>query len=242
MRLVKRTWIAIAVTAVVCSGAVAIVSAATIDRAATVSEPAVRSGDQMQLLPRPQPPAACDRVIVIGDSLTDNSEPWLVSELDESGFTSYVDAQPSRQIPAAVRAPYSGVRAALAVRTTWGEADCWMIALGSNDLIFGGGQTVGAALARIDEMRGAISPGAAVWWVNVDYHHDPRTGYDMVAATSRFNEALDRAAAADPMFTVIDWYSLAEANLHWFFDPVHVDRAGSIARAEFTVAALPRPP
>jgi hypothetical protein len=74
----------------------------------------------------------------------------------------------------------------------------------------------------------------------VDYHHDPRTGYDMVAATGRFNAALDARDAALPRLIVLDWYTLAEANRHWFFDPVHVDRAGSIARAKWTVAALPR--
>jgi hypothetical protein len=216
-------------------------AAATIERPATATAPAVRSRTQLQVLPRPAPPTTCKRVIVIGDSLMDNSEPWLIAELDAAGFDSFVDAQPSRQIPAAMRPPLSGVVAAQTARTTWGEAECWMVALGSNDILFGGGQSIELASARIGEMLAAVSPGASVWWVNVDFHHDPRAGIDMVAATRRFNEALDRRAANDARLTVIDWYSLAEANLHWFFDPVHVDRAGSIARAEFTVAALPRP-
>lgn len=214
------------------------VAVASIDRAATVVVPAVRSGEQLQVLPVPQPPSTCDRVVVIGDSLMDNSEPWLRAELAAAGFTWFVDARPSRRIPAAVG--NNGVAAARAARGSWGEADCWVVALGSNDIVFGGGETIAAATALIDEMLAAITPGASAWWVNVDYHRDWRTGRDMVAATGRFNEALDRRSTTDPKLTVIDWYSLAEANLHWFFDPVHVDRTGSIARAEFTVAALPR--
>jgi hypothetical protein len=236
---VRRT-AALGLALAVSCAASGVVAAWSFDRAANVSEPAVRSGEQIQVLPRPEHPKPCERVIVIGDSLMDNSEPWLIAELDDAGFTAFVDAQPSRQIPAAIRVPFSGVTAARSIRSSWGEADCWMIALGSNDLIFGGGQTVASATVRIDEMLSAVTPGAAVWWVNVDYHPDPRTGRDMVAATKRFNEALDRKATSTAALTVIDWYTLAEANLQWFFDPVHVDRTGSIVRAEFTVAALPR--
>jgi hypothetical protein len=125
------------------------------------------------------------------------------------------------------------------VRATFGEAECWVVALGSNDLIFGGDDPA-TATAMIDEMVGAVTPGAAVWWVNVNYHRDPRTNFAFVAATQSFNATLAARAADDPMLTVIDWYTLSEANLGWFFDPVHVDRTGSIARAQQTVAALPR--
>jgi hypothetical protein len=213
--------------------------ALAIDGAANVDEPAER-GSAFQATDTFPPPPGCSRVVVIGDSLTDNAEPWLREGLRDAGFVHFVDAQPSRRIPARVPAPYSGVRAALAARSSWGEAECWMIALGSNDLFHGGGEPA-TARALFDEMLGAITPGARVWWVNLDYHRDPRTSFDFPGATLSFNAELDARAAADPMFDVIDWYSYAEANLHWFFDPVHVDRAGSIARAEQAVAALPRP-
>ena len=158
--------------------------------------------------------------------------------MQSSGHDFLVDAQPSRRIPERVRAPYSGVRAALAARATFGDADCWMIALGSNDLVFGGGDAP-AANDLLDEMLGAVSPGASVWWVNVNYHRDPRTRFDFVAATATFNTVLGERAAGNPDLHVIDWFTLSEANPDWFFDPVHVDRSASIVRAEFTVAALP---
>lgn len=229
--------LAISVASVVAVVASTVAAAAGLSGGATVSDPAERGG-AFQATDTLPPPAGCDRVIVIGDSLTDNSAPWIRSELSAAGHEFALDAQPSRRIPAQVSAPYSGVRAARSVRATFGEAGCWMIALGSNDLIYGAGR-VGDANRMIDEMLSVVTPGAWVWWVNVNYHRDPRTSFDFVAATATFNAVLAGRAAADPALQVVDWYSLSEANPAWFFDPVHVDRAASIVRAEFTVAALP---
>ena len=206
---------------------------------AVASVPAER-GEAFRSTDTIPPPPGCGRVIVIGDSLMDNSGPWLRAELRRAGHDSFVDAQPSRRIPERVRAPFSGVKAARSARATFGEADCWVVALGSNDLVYGGGDADPAA-AMVEEMLAAVTPDASVWWVNVNYHRDPRTSYDFVAATATFNRVVEDRAAIDPHLHVIDWYTLSEANLGWFFDPVHVDRTGSIVRAEFTVDALPPP-
>ncbi len=234
-RTAWRRWGLLAAVAVAAATAGSVV-AQSIDSAAEVSRPAVR-GDARQVTPLP--PGPCRRVVVIGDSLMDNSRPWLVSGLREAGFEAVMDAQPSRRIPSSVRAPYSGVRAAAEVRATFGEADCWVVALGSNDLPYGGLDRA-TIESWFDEMLAAVTPDARVWWVNVDYHRDSRWAFNFVTATAVFNEALAQRAAADPRLELIDWYALAEANLQWFFDPVHVDRTGSIARASQTVAALPR--
>ena len=214
------------------------VTALTIGTAAEVTKSAVR-GSQVQVAEAVPAPSGCRRVAVIGDSLSDNSRPWLVSGLSEAGFTAVVDAQPSRRIPSSVRAPYSGVRAATEVRATFGEADCWVVALGSNDLPYGGLDRESITM-WFNEMLGAVTPGAHVWWVNLDYHRDPRWAFDFVRSTSVFNTALAERAVEDPDLDLIDWHALAEANVQWFFDPVHVDRTGSIARAHQTVDALPR--
>ena len=230
-------WLAALV--VVSISATAAALTAGIGGGASVGEPAER-GAAFQATDTLPPPTGCDRVVVIGDSLTDNSAPWIRSELRNAGHEFAVDAQPSRRIPAAVAAPYSGVTAARAVRASFGDADCWMVALGSNDLVYGGGVRA-EANGMIDEMLGAITPGASVWWVNVNYHRDPRAGFDFPAATAVFNDVVADRAATDVHFHVIDWFTLSEAHPEWFFDPVHVDRAASIVRAEFTVAALPPP-
>lgn len=203
---------------------------------ASVSVPAER-GVAFQATATLPPPPGCERVIVIGDSLMDNSGPWLRSELRDAGYDFFVDAQPSRRIPERVGAPYSGVRAARAARATFGEADCWVVALGSNDLVYGGGDA-STANSMVTEMLAAVSPASTIWWVNVNYHRDPQTRFDFVAATETFNQVVAERAEADLDLHLIDWYSLSEPNRDWFFDPVHVDRAASIVRAEFTVAAL----
>lgn len=232
---VFRAGLLVVVLACVAAGVAA--AGVAIDAGAEVTRTAVR-GRAFQATDTIPPPVGCRRVIVVGDSLTDNSRPWLVDGLRNAGFTAHVDAHPSRRIPSFVGAPYSGVRAAWDARATFGEADCWVVALGSNDLIYGRHDEV-TINAWIDEMLAAVSPGALVWWVNVDYHHDPRTSFDFVRATAMFNRELGERAAVRAGLAVIDWHSLAEANLQWFFDPVHVDRTGSIARAHLVVAALP---
>ncbi len=196
-------------------------------------------GEQVQIRQPPDPPLRCERVIVIGDSLTQNWQWHLDRGLREAGFTAKVDAQHSRRIPASVAAPYSGVRAAWTVRATFGEAECWVVALGSNDLSHGADDP-GAAGALITEMLAAVTPGADVWWMNVNYHRQAGWPFNFPGATATFNGVLDARAAADPKLHVIDWYGYSEGNLWWFFDPVHVTETGTIARSRQIVDALPR--
>lgn len=210
-------------------------AALELDTRASAAAAAVR-GQQIRLKPLPPAPR-CQRVAVIGDSLMDNARWHLDRSLDQAGYTNVIDAQPSRRIPETVRAPYSGVTAARQVRSTWGEADCWVVALGSNDLIFDGGDPVVAA-SMIDSMLAVVTPNSRVWWVNVDYHRDPRFAFDFVGASLQFNAVLDARAAVNAKLTVIDWYSLAEQHLEWFFDPVHVNDTGSRARVQQVLEAL----
>lgn len=208
-----------------------------VDAPATAVAPAVR-GTQVVVDPPPER-VGCRRVAVLGDSLMDNARWYLLQELSAAGFDGIVEAHHSRRIPATVRAPYSGVTAARQLRAGWGEADCWLVALGSNDLVYGGGEPASAA-ALVEAQVAAVTPGARVWWVNLNYRRDPTFPFDFPRATSVFNAELDRRARLDPSFQVIDWYSLSSANAGWFFDPVHVDIAGSRARAAQAIDALPR--
>jgi len=230
-----EAWIATWMVACLAVGTAARVAATATHPASSPTVLAVRLGDAFQAAVS-LAPQRCDRVVVIGDSLMDNARPWLVTGLRDAGYTFHIDAQPSREIGNRRHAPYSGVLAARQVRATWGDADCWVIALGSNDLLSQGGEPAVAA-ALIDELLAELTPGARVWWMNVAYHRDPRYDVDFPRRTAGFNAAA-AAAAAEGRVTLIDWYGLAEANPRWFFDPVHVDRTGSIARAALTVAAL----
>ncbi|MEM9516543.1 MAG: hypothetical protein AAGA42_16970 [Actinomycetota bacterium] len=207
------------------------------EESARATAPAER-GTQVTLVPPPEPPPACQRVVVLGDSLMDNARWYLQRELSARSFEWTIEAHHSRQIPASEPVPFSGVAAARQVRATWGEADCWIVALGSNDLIFGAADPA-VARARVAEQLAALTPGADVWWMNLNFRRDPASGIDFVGATRRFNEILDQRARSDERLTVIDWFSLSSANPSWFFDAVHVDPVGSQARAAQAVAALP---
>jgi len=206
-----------------------------ITSAVTASATADR-GPQVQLEPPPAP--RCARVAVVGDSLTAASAAGLRRELAAAGYDRVVDGQVSRRIPAAARDPYSGVRATRRVRSSWGEADCWVIGLGSNDLE-AGADDPRVALRWIDEQLAAVTPGARVWWINVSYRSERGNPFDFPAATTTFNAVLDARAAGDPLVEVIDWHSVLAANSAWYVDGVHVTRAAYEVRTRLTLAALP---
>jgi lysophospholipase L1-like esterase len=186
----------------------------------------------------------CTRVWVVGDSLTVGSAPALRSGLDGLELeAALVDGANSRRIPAT--APISGVLAARSIRATNGEADCWVIALGTND-ISNGVTTTSRARAVVTEMLAELTPKARVWWVNVDFRPVEGAAVDYAAATQTFNAVLNERAASDPRFEVIDWYTLAESHPEWFVasdgtvDPVHVNYAGYTARAAQVVDVIRR--
>lgn len=220
-------WIAVVAFALV-GGTV---TAASLDRAATVASTAGR-GDRVQVTGRS---SACERVAMVGDSLTYAVRNQLRTALRDAGYTAIVDGQISRRIPGRVPDPYSGVRTARSIRASWGEAHCWVIALGSNDLENGADEP-GAVDAMLDEMVGAVTPGARVWWVNVNYLREPGNSFDFPAATAVFNDRLD--ARANAAFRVVDYYSASAANPQWFDDAVHLFAPGYRARTEMIVAAL----
>lgn len=185
----------------------------------------------------------CTRVWVIGDSLTVGSAAALRSGLDRLDMEAeLVDGANNRRISAT--APISGVLAARSIRATNGEANCWVIALGTND-ISNGVTTTTRARAAVAEMLAEVTPKARVWWVNVDYRSlDQSTYYP--DATRTFNAVLNERAASDLRFAVIDWYTLAESHPEWFLKPdgtvdaVHVNSAGYTARAAQVVDVIRR--
>jgi hypothetical protein len=186
----------------------------------------------------------CTRVWVVGDSLTVGSAPALRSGLDGLDLeAALVDGVNNRRIPAT--APISGVLAARAIRAANGEADCWVIALGTND-IANGVTTTSRARAVVAEMLAEVTPKARVWWVNVDFRPVEGAAVDYPAATQTFNAVLNERAASDPRFGVIDWYTLAQSHPEWFLgpdgtaDPVHVNNAGYTARAAQVVDVIRR--
>ncbi|TFH20416.1 MAG: hypothetical protein E4H05_02375 [Acidimicrobiales bacterium] len=185
----------------------------------------------------------CTRVWMIGDSLTVGSAPAIRSGLGRMALEAeLVDGVNNRRI--AATAPISGVLAARSIRAANGEANCWVIALGTND-ISNGVTTTTRARAAVAEMLREVTPDARVWWVNLDFGSlDDSTLYP--DATRTFNAVLDERAASDPRFGVIDWYTLAEGHPEWFLKPdgtadaVHVNASGYAARAAQVVEVIRR--
>ena len=125
------------------------------------------------------------------------------------GVDFVVDGVGARRVSVnAVPASRSGVLAARSIRAASGEADCWVVALGTND-INSGVTTPTRARATIAEMLAEIPTPARVWWVNVDFRSIEGAALDYPAITQMFNAVLSQRDAADARFRVIDWYTLA---------------------------------
>jgi lysophospholipase L1-like esterase len=225
--------------AVLCAFVAPVAARADISNVGAIGRSGARATEQAVRINR-----LCTRVWVVGDSLTVGSAAALRSGLDGLELeAAFVDGAINRRIPAT--APVSGVLAARSIRAVNGEADCWVIALGTND-ISNGVTTTSRARAVVAEMLAEVTPKARVWWVNVDFRSVEGAAVDYPAATQTFNAVLDERAASDPRFEVIDWYALAESHPEWFLkadgtaDPVHVNSAGYTARAAQVVDVIRR--
>jgi lysophospholipase L1-like esterase len=184
--------------------------------------------------------SSCERVWVVGDSLTVGSDAALRSGLSRLGVDYVVDGVNGRRVSVnALPTSRSGVLAARSIRAASGESDCWVVALGTND-INSGVTTPVRARATIAEMLAEIPTPARVWWVNVEFRSIEGAGVDYPAATQTFNAALAQRDASDARFRVIDWYSLAQSHPEWFADAVHVTPTGYAARGELIVDSLRR--
>ena len=145
-----------------------------------------------------------------------------------------VDGRNGRRISATAGEALSGVLSAQRIRRDWGDADCWVVALGTNDYYVGGSRTVAVATDLIEQQLGAITPNARVWWVNVR----DTSSAEALAGSQRFNQALADRTTIDDRFEVVDWYTLFRANPGWSGDGIHVGTTGSVARAALVARAL----
>ena len=75
------------------------------------------------------------RLLMVGDSLTVGSLPYQAGAFIDTGWTDIaINAHGSRGIKTKVSAdPYTGLTAVDALRAAHGDADLWVVALGTND-------------------------------------------------------------------------------------------------------------
>jgi lysophospholipase L1-like esterase len=171
------------------------------------------------------------RVSVVGDSLTEGTMPYQAETLSYLGWgPSAIDAYKSRGIATKMKGdPHTGLSAVDAIRSTSGDSDLWVVALGTNDAGF---YKQDSQVELIREMVDRIGEGHYVLWVNV---YLPTTE----KRQRMWNDSLTMVAAELPnqMF-ILDWATLAEENPKWLAgDKIHCSGVGYKNRASVIAQA-----
>jgi lysophospholipase L1-like esterase len=171
-------------------------------------------------------PGAATRVSMVGDSLTTGVLPYQADAFSDVGWArSAIDAYRTRGVRTKAKAdPRTGLTAVDAIRSTAGDSDVWIVALGTNDA---GIQAVHEYPTLIGQMMDRIGPGHRVVWVNIYLPATP-------PRQRAWNTALTRVAdeRADEMI-VYDWATLASQNAQWLsLDQVHYTGSGYRHRAK----------
>lgn len=162
--------------------------------------------------------SGCDRVAMVGDSMTT----WIGGQslrdrFAGAGVPFVLDGKVGRSVPA-------GIRAVRSIRARFGDADCWIVALGTNDAL--NQQRVRRATRRasfewrVRAMLAEIGEGHRVWWVNVATKRAV-----LRPSFADFNAAL--SAAGVP---TVDHAGLMAAG-GWAGDGVHLSSAALRRRA-----------
>jgi hypothetical protein len=185
--------------------------------------------DAMPPAPAEQPAApTCTKLGVIGDSLIVGAMRTLLVDLRAAGLVDFaVTAERGRWIaPPVVK---NGVKALALLRKQGYRPDCFVVALGTNEMYFLGDPV--KLRARIETML-ALLGDVPTLWVNV--HHG---GFPARAAT--FNAVLADAATAHGNLQIADWAPLIAAHPEWLGpDHVHLKKAGYTARADWLTGQI----
>ncbi len=170
-------------------------------------------------------------IVVIGDSLTLGSAAQTARALRTAGWGPIcIDGTIARSIEFGSPWVPDGLDAVNRIRTShpiWNDPTItWVIALGTNDVVFSGTSGARAKLYVADQIA-AIGPNP-IWWVNV--------------RTSRiewqYQEAIFNQSIAASGVNVIDWYS-ASGGQGWIGgDLIHLTSVGYQARADLVARTV----
>ena len=170
----------------------------------------------------------CTKLGVIGDSLIVGATVPLLADFRAAGLVDFaVTAERGRWIaPPVVK---NGVKALAALRKQGYGANCFVVALGTNEMYFIADPV--KLRARI-EMMLAVLGDVPTLWVNV--HHG---GFPARAVT--FNAVLVDVAATHPNVQIADWAPLIAAHPEWLGpDHVHLKNPGYKARAAWLTGQI----
>jgi len=146
-----------------------------------------------------------------------------VSDLRAVGLIDFaIDGERGRHIRATPK--LSGIMALRALRSRGYQPDCFVIALGTNDVFVSGN----AATYRIwiEAMLNEIGDHPVLW---VDIVNGKK-----VAAAATFNSTLRDVAATHPQLVIGEWASFAALHPEWTGrDKIHLKPAGYLGRASW---------
>lgn len=174
-------------------------------------------------------------VVVVGDSITEGSEPLLVATLEGAGVEDVrIEGEASRRIEVGNgkgSAPLSGVNTVYTLLAEGADPSAWVIQLGTNDV--GSYADADAYGELIDSILTMLPPRTPVVWVNTyreQYLDD----------TILFNSVLDERLGDRDNAVVADWFSVAAAEDQSVLrsDNLHPNDNGQRALALLVVAAL----
>jgi LysM repeat protein len=180
-------------------------------------------------LPAPTPPAtpaptgSCSSVRMVGDSMGVSIASTISSELAARNIPFHSKNVSATGTPAMTA--FVGQ-----VRSAHGDAPCWVVVSGSNDMYFTARSTT-AGPERVAQMINAINANGVrhrIFWVNT-------LSWNSTTGMARIN-----AAIAASGVEVVDWHAAALPNRWWFTDHVHTGATGNRARANLVVAAVTR--
>ena len=171
------------------------------------------------------------RLLMVGDSLTVGSLPYQAGALIDSGWTDIaINAHGSRGIKTKVSDdPHTGLTAVDALRAAHGDADLWVVALGTNDA----GQYPSSQYPDlIASMLNRIGADHLTMWVNTYLPSRARL-------QAAWNSALNDIAEQRPdEFVVYDWAAYAAGHSGWLGpDSIHYTSGGYKARSSAVAAA-----
>jgi lysophospholipase L1-like esterase len=180
------------------------------------------------------------RVSVVGDSLTLGTMPYQTDAFANVGWgSSTIDAFISRGVRTKVKRDKStGLTSVDAIRSSAGDSDLWIVALGTNDAGLYKRDRIAEIIASMMEKIGV---GHYVMWVNIYLPAKP-------LRQQNWNTALATVAQdyPDSMF-VLDWATLAAENPNWLAnDEIHCSGKGyqhrSTAIAMASRSLIPQTP
>jgi lysophospholipase L1-like esterase len=181
--------------------------------------------------------AASGKVYIIGDSITEGTQPELTSALKKSGFaTVAINGKASRSLSEG-GSDLNGITVLSNDKSQWSDAQAIVIELGTN-----GGISNSNIKKTIDTIK-ASNKTADIYWVSIGVDNSKRSG-PPINATS-INNTLSSNSSGN--YTVIDWASQVKQHPD-YIDPnpatglgVHPTGDGKTAFASTVAAGVNAP-